>query len=279
MRFFCIKNLMSHEVFEMNPWDFEPDVLSTQNKEALRKWWRTPSTNHLFYSMFEGVKPTLRTTWDNETNPPSKMHGFVVDYDSEITPKMFLKPNFDKTPYHPAAWSMTSSRHGRMLWAFEKPIPLPGKKMTENFLRVITKEMSLKNVWPGFDEAFYRATQYYECGHRWQVFDNMKIPFEAVTAWLSKSWDVYESKTSINIPLEDVYTELERKYPGVWEGPFELGARTKRFWDKKADNPTAAVLRANGFQCFTGDKAFVPWSEILGHEFILKVETSQIEKI
>lgn len=280
MRFFCIKNLISHDVFELAPWDFKPQSnVQLNSKEAVRKWWRTPSTNHLFYSMFEGTRPDTRTSWDNSENPPSKMHGFVVDYDEKITDKMYKQPNLANTAFHPTAWSLTSSGRGRMLWAFEKPIPLPDKKMTSNFLKLIAKEMKLKDIWPGFDEAFYRATQYYECGHHWKVFDNYTIPCETVSAWLLKSWDKHERRSALRIPMDEIYAELERKYPKVWEGPFEIGARTRRFWDPAATNPTSAVLRENGFQCFSGDKAFVSWQEILGNSFVLKIESTQIEKI
>jgi hypothetical protein len=276
MKFFCLRNIVSNDVFNKVPWDFKSNIPADVNdKEARRKWWKTPTTNHLFYNMFEGQHASLRIS---ENNPPIKMYGFVVDYDATITQEMYDAPVFDKINILPYAWSMTSGGRGRMVWVFEQPLPLPDMRMTTQFLKIIAKDLSLKTIWPGFDEAFYKSTQYYEVGHSWNVSTKIKVPHAIVISMMSKAWEAMNKKVTLALPLEQIYTELERKYPKEWVGPFELGSRTKRFWDNDAKNPTSAILRANGFQCFSGPKAFVTWAELLGDTFVRAAEADRMKE-
>lgn len=275
MKFFCVKNLVTHSIFNVVPWEYKPNVpdYTKDNKEARKRWWSTPKTEHLFYNMLEGENEHVRVS---KTNPPVKMYGFVADYDTEITPEMYEHPNLEDVPFMPIAWSLTASGRGRMVWVLERPLPLPDIQTTNVFLKVIATEMNLKKIWGGFDEAFYKSTQYYEVGHSWRVLDNNRVPHNAISSFMAKAWEKRNRNVTISIPLELIYPELERKYPGCWEGAFELGARTRRFWDREAVNPTSAILRANGFQCFSGPKAFVPWSELLDKEFIDSMVSNQL---
>lgn len=276
MKFFCIKNIVDSTVFQQVPWEYKPNIPDTiKTKDDRKKWWRTPSTNHCFYSMFEGQHPELRIS---EKNPAAKMYGFVVDYDEDITDDMYNAPNFEKAIVLPYAWSKTSSGRGRMVWVFEKPLPLPDTQTVTQFLKVITVELGLKKIWPGFDEAFYRATQYYEVGNSWNVPANSLVPHSIVVAMMCKAWEGRNKHITLNAPLEELYAEIERKFPGQWKGPFQLGQRTKRFWDTEAKNPTSAVLRANGFQCFSGNKAFVSWGELLGEAFVRSLESEKMKE-
>jgi len=278
MKFFCVRNLVTHDISDMVPWEYKPNIpdYTKDDKEARKRWWSTPNTNHLFYNMFEGEHPAVRIS---KNNPPVKMYGFVADYDVEITPEMYEHPNLENVSIMPTAWSMTSSGRGRMLWALERMLPLPDMKTTSEFLKVVTKEFNLKEIWPEFDESFYRPTQYYECGHSWRVLEQNKVPHNVVCGLMSKAWERCNRKLSCNIPLEMVYPELERKFPGAWEGAFVIGARTRRFWDRGANNPSSAVLRANGFQCFSGDKAFIPWSDLLDKSFIDSIVANKMQEI
>lgn len=278
MNFFYIKNLVSHEVSKILPWNFKPKIPpEITDKESRSKWWQTPTTEHCFYSAFEGQISTMRVS--ERKNPATKMYGFVVDYDEKITPEMYDAPNFRDTPYLPIAWSKTGSGRGRMVWAFKEPLPLPNRKMTVEFLKIIERELNLKKIWAGFDEAFYRPEQYYEVGHTWKVIDKNIIEPNIIASWMSKAWDVCNKNQKIKVSLDQIYPELERRYPGGWQGPFVIGARTKRFWDKTAENPTSAILRDGGFQCFSGDKAFVSWSELLGQQFVEGLFADKIQAI
>jgi hypothetical protein len=93
--------------------------------------------------------------------------------------------------------------------------------------------------------------------------------------WLMKSGErlsQYPEDNDINIPFEELQIELEKQYPGRWPGSFCEGARGPRFWEPDADNPTAAIVRRVGMQCFTGDYGFRGWSQIFGTKFVRKFE-------
>ncbi|VGO17572.1 hypothetical protein PDESU_06170 [Pontiella desulfatans] len=84
------------------------------------------------------------------------------------------------------------------------------------------------------------------------------------------------AKLGTVIPMAVVSAEVERQFPGRWHGDFYIGARGIRFWDAESDNQTAAVVRETGMQCFTGGTAFVPWSVILGRQFVSQFEADRI---
>jgi hypothetical protein len=278
MKFFCIKNLVTHSVFHTPPWEFKTNIpdYTKEDKKARSRWWNTPKTEHLFYNMIEGENENVRVS---KTNPPVRMYGFVADYDSVISPEQYEQPNFKDTHVLPTAWSLTSSGRGRMVWAFEQALPLPDMQTTTEFLKVAAKELNLKNIWGGFDEAFYRSSQYYEVGHSWKVIDTNLVPHTIVCGLMAKAWERRNRNVTCAIELDEIYPEIERCYPGAWEGAFELGARTRRFWDTSATNPTSAILRANGFQCFSGPQAFVYWEDILDKSFIDKAVASKMKGI
>jgi hypothetical protein len=149
-------------------------------------------------------------------------------------------------------------------------LPVFGPKVTEAFLGKLVRELGLKKIFPALDEdAFFSVSQYYHCGEDWERVHPAPLPAPLLHSWLlavskKADWSAYGEK----IPLARVADEVERRFPGRWSGPFDEGARGLRFWDPAADNPTAALVRPTGMQCFTGPKPFVAWVEILGRKFV-----------
>ena len=83
-------------------------------------------------------------------------------------------------------------------------------------------------------------------------------------------------RSDVELPMETVAAEVEKRWPGRWKGEFKLGARGMRFWDDSAANDTAAIVRETGMTCFTGDQAFVTWSQIFGRSFVEEFQTSKL---
>jgi hypothetical protein len=69
---------------------------------------------------------------------------------------------------------------------------------------------------------------------------------------------------------------VEDKFPGRWQGPFQVGAQGVRFWCHDATNTTGAWIRETGVFAFTGEGRFLPWGEVLGQDFIRNYEQNRI---
>ena len=114
-----------------------------------------------------------------------------------------------------------------------------------------------------------RPSQYYHCGHDWEPLFSQPLPADLLHSWaIAASQKADWSGFGDEIPIGRVADEVEKCFPGRWPGLFEIGARGPRFWDETASNPTAAIVRSSGMQCFSGPKPFVSWGEILGRKFV-----------
>ncbi len=266
---FCLPNLASSSVFEGRPWEYRNGSTPHHiTKDEFRRWCASPGTDSLFFSGFEGTHAAMRVA---EANPAIFMHAVVADYDSPVAPgerEAFLRRA--SPDYPPNFIGSTFSGNVRLLWVFAGRVPVFGAKITEAFLKKLARELGLKKIFPALDEdAFFSASQYYHCGENWDLVQANLLPTHLLHSWLlaaskKADWSGYGD----NIPISRVAEELEARFPGKWSGPFEEGARGVRFWDESANNPTAAIVRSSGMQCFTGPKPFVPWAEIFGRKFV-----------
>jgi len=266
---FCLTNLASSSVIEARPWEYRNGSTPHHaSKDDFRRWCAMPSTDSLFFSGFEGTHAAMRV---GDANPAVFMHAVVADYDSPVAPgerEAFLRRA--APDYPPNYIGSTFSGNIRLLWLFATRVPVFGAKVTEGFLRKLARELGLKKIFPALDEdAFYSVSQYYHCGEGWELVHPTPLPAHLLHSWLytvskKADWSGYGDK----IPISRVAEELDARFPGKWSGPFEEGARGVRFWDESANNPTAAIVRSTGMQCFTGPKPFVPWGEIFGRKFV-----------
>jgi len=266
---FCLPNLSSSSVFEARPWEYSNgSTPHGVDKDEFRRWSSLPSTESLFFSGFEGTNAVLRV---GEANPAVFLHAIVADYDCQVTGserEAFMRRG--APDYPPNYIGTTFSGNLRLLWLLGARMPVFGSKLTEAFLRKVARELALKKIFPALDEtAFYSVSQYYHCGVSWDPVHPTPLPAHLLHSWLlavskKADWSGYGDK----IPIPRVAEELESRFPGKWSGPFEEGARGVRFWDDTADNPTAAIVRSTGMQCFTGPKPFVSWGEIFGRKFV-----------
>ena len=133
IKFFALKNLSSLEVAQVHPPTMSPAADFPMDKAEYNLWKLRASTKHCFYSTCEGLTPSLRVTADN---PPKLLHGFVCEFDADITEDMV-----DKIPKNGAAgllptWvSRSRFRNGRRLvFEFESPVFVDHPDITERFL-------------------------------------------------------------------------------------------------------------------------------------------------
>jgi hypothetical protein len=276
--FYWIKNHSAGSVATTpQPWDYRGVRPELRDKPAFREWCRRPSTEHYFYSAFEGANASARV---NKENPPYRIHGLVADYDSDL-PETVITESLARNavPGLAPAWrSRTFSGGARLVWEFEEPAFCYNPIALKELLSRLRKEFKLGRLLPGLDENSFKPDQYWEVGTEWERVSNDVVPLTTLQLWIYQAGTKAWSREGTEIPLELVAAEVEKQYAGKWPGKFELGARGPRFWDPIADNDTASIVRETGMQCFTGDKPFVPWASIFGSSFTRAFEAGRISE-
>jgi hypothetical protein len=274
----CLRNVTSRTVEEKKPWELEIEV-PCNTKQEFTRWISDANTNYCIYSGFEGTDPTQRVSSQNKAR---SMYALVVDYDATLDDeefKQFMKVMLEECPY-PCTYVSRSFRKGvHAVWEFESSVLLHGTKPTKKLIDRLKGELKLDKLCRGLDApALKDITKYYSLGTDWKKVSKDPIPL----SWLY--YLQYETSAAddfvdfgLEIPLDAVKAEVDRKFPGLWEGPFVEGARGRYFWaNTPGINPSAAVVRPTGMQCFSGLQPFYSWAEVLGNTFVSQYETGRI---
>jgi hypothetical protein len=90
-KLFGADNNSATTVRPCEPWTFQSNIPSDilaltdyeARKVALRNWRLQDDTKHLVFSGYEGVNHVIRT--NKATNPITKLHALVADFDTDIT--------------------------------------------------------------------------------------------------------------------------------------------------------------------------------------------------
>jgi hypothetical protein len=264
-----LPNLSSSRTKNCTPWN-------TGTTAPAKTDWNNPTVDHCFYSGLEGLIQSARI--DSKNNPAVFLHWMVADYDGQIDQHMRDTVLERCGDFKPQYLCRTFSGGARLLWKLETPFPLHRNDLTAKFLRHAKKKLKLSKLLVGLDaDAFEDPCKYYEAGTDWVHLSDDVIPSAFIMQWAIESTHNYAwSRLGTAIPMDKVAAEVEKQYPGRWEGEFAVGVRGVRFWDSSADNETAAVIRESGMQCFTGGQAFIPWSAILGGQFVRQFEADRV---
>lgn len=264
-----LPNLSSHMVEMGRPW--EAQIIAHEKlptKEVYRAYLSNIETRDCAISGIRGIVTNLRV---NRDNPAAALLAVVADYDVVMTDaerakrvdKMLIKPNFVSTSY-------SGGTHA--VWLLECPIPiLPGGEFYHFLANSIKKELRLARAFGALDEnAFDNSSQYYHAGWNWKFIHSSPIAESRCLRWFSEAMNKTRMGdcNGVVVPLSRVREEINKRFPGRWNGDFELGSRGCRFWDRNADNPTAAIVHERGMVCFTGPFPFRSWADIFGREFV-----------
>lgn len=279
-RAFSVANLANPAILPEfdRPWLTAPAIPKFPDRDAYRKWMASPSSTVPLFSLIEGENPALRV---DGTNPAYRVWGIVTDYDSTLTDAEVAAglARVSSSRFPIFAWNRTRRGGVRAIWRFEDPIFYYGKDAFHQFMQRAARELNLEGLFPGLDKpVLSKPDQCYAAGNKWTVNADAMIPTDTLSLWL---FDVLRrahdfSRVDVDIPLELVKAELDKRFPGRWKGSFEEGARGVRFWDPTADNETAAIVRKNGMTAFTGDRPFLSWADIFGREFTSKYQEDRI---
>jgi hypothetical protein len=281
MKFFGLRNLSSQDVASCDPTTFVPKIVTyPSTKQEFRDWCGHPQTDHLFFTTVEGTIPGCRLTVQN---PPHLMHGWVIDYDSKFIDGENIAqiPEVAPAGLCPMWTSRTFSGGARVVYGFERPILIDHKELTEKFLKLLAKELRVKDLLPGFDEAsFHVHLQYFEAGRDWhpvkggapikEEFLGLQV-FNAATKAKLRGEDM-------EIPIEEVAAEVERQFPARWPGEFKVGARGPLFWINDGIDRVGCQVGDHGIIAYSerAGKDFLTWREVLGAEFVRNYQAERV---
>lgn len=245
-----------------------------KDKAEFRKWCADPATQHVFYSAVEGLIPSLRVS---EANPAKLLHGLVADYDAAITDQM-IADLATNAPIPPTWTTRTFSGGARLLWEFSEPILCDNKQLAERFMKMAAKELKLKALLPGLDDASFELKQMWEAGTDWRSLGAV-LQGDLVGLWVLNSACAKSVKfEGTLIPIEEVAAEVAKQFPGKWPGKFEVGARGPLFWVDDGITRIGCQVGDLGMICYSSraEAGFLPWGDILGKGFVQKWEAAQI---
>jgi len=97
----------------------------------------------------------------------------------------------------------------------------------------------------------------------WRALGNAPIAWKTLFGVVASVAKKHTGSTD-NLPLEVIAAKVAEKWPGRWQGPFEVNNLGPRFWDETADNPNGCQIKPDGMLCFTGNVPFMSWEALFG---------------
>lgn len=274
---FCITNRLGAASMEVEPWLYKPNVPESAraSKEAFDKWAKAKNTEHCFYYGYECENPVHRPGRDN---PVRNLRAIIADYDivgSKKITDVEIESVKTALPEHllPTFAHTTFNGGARLVWLLESPIPCGHEAYRTALLKYISaRVLKLNRLLPGLDERAYLSNSItYDVGTNWRQVGDPLSPtlveqwcFEASTKTTFRKKDF----DGIDIPLEAVEAEIEKRWPGRWQGSFEVGKRGPVFFRDDSTNPTASVVTEKGMVCFSTEKIFYTWEDIFGQPWV-----------
>ena len=275
--FFALPNLSSSTVrLVEKPWEEKPapDDKWSLPKDQFRLWHASPSTEHTYLSLVEGLDP-LRRVAGKDDNNPTLIHGLIADYDADIPVDRMCEEYMKKRKSGDFLPNWISRSHGpgvHAVWLFENPVKVNSASMAECFMEHAFKRLKASSLYPGLGKESWDPFQYFELGRDWKPVAGKPIPENHVWHWLYEAGSNVKFSVDMKetaIPMDQIAARIEELFPGQWDGgTMEPGARGKAFWVKDSTTLRCAVVREGGMQCFLSSQPpFVPWSKILGREW------------
>jgi hypothetical protein len=258
------------------------------DKDTRRAWLADPETKYAVISVWEGTNP-VEVVNSKNGNPPAKMHGLIVDYDSPAPGPADQIENVLRTIYHDSldllpTWIVVSpSGNSRLVWEFAQPMSVAGAPapLLTAFLEELRRTFKLGHLLAGLDESFTRPHVYYDIGGDWTQCSKKPLDADLIRSALVRATSrVGKIKGGpVEIPMEAVKAEIDERFPGKWpkDIDFKDGCLGPAVWHPSAKSKHTTIWRTWGVVCFSADGNMVkPYAEILGKGFTKKWEENRI---
>lgn len=284
----------SLQTYPVTPWEFVPatpipDSVRT-SKSDREAWITNPTTRHNIFFGWEGLNAGARISAggasEDDENPPYKLIALCADFDAPWTPGIIAQ-NLSRLHFQPNYLGKSLSGNLHVVWLLEQPIIVPSRAFAVHFLEHVLRQSNLRDLHVCFDAGFFTSPERgLTNGCDWTAHaPDARIPVAVTRGWFFEAGEKFlwtqNRGHGIAIPLIDVATELEKRYPNfrtAWEGDFGLGAQGPSFWVTGSTSLKSAIVRETGMQTFAAhaSKSFYPWSDLLGLQWVASYETRKI---
>ncbi len=280
--FYAAKNLKARAVSPSRPWEFIPDAACLAGVRALKKEARRAAmleeaTEWNIFTPLAGLNQSLRIS---DANPAQRMVGISIDYDAKMPLEEACKLIDAALPekLRPNYLEHSLSVKNRLHWCFAFEALTVNNPHAEAVIRALSGPLKIPSLLPGFDEASYKPSQLWTNGGEWYRLKDTPLDRDFVWGILAGVGSALKITDRQEIPLEIIADEIQKRWPGRWTADFKVDAQGVRFWDPQADNATGSQVKPDGMLCFTGPVPFMPWGDILGHQWVAEKRASTIGK-
>ena len=258
------------------------------SKTDFAKWCSADTTDHVFFTMTEGLIPTVRVGRDN---PPRKVFGVVGDYDSDsLVHKtdadilLMIQTAVTKGGIHPNHMSRTFQNKIRLIWEFEKALPGDPDELLKHSIDLFRARAKLEQMMPGLDPTGLEPAHYFEQGHSWTDFGKPPVSVAVMDTCVfaaSKRCHI-KADSIVGIPLDVVTAEVDVQFPGRCSGgDFVVGTRVPLFWINDGIPRMGGTVIENGVVCYSdrSSKGFMSWRDIFGAAFVKEFEEKMVSGV
>lgn len=282
LSFLTSNNLVDRALVPGEPWAWPvtPEQLADVrelSKTQRRARLSDPATRWNTYTPVVAVDPGRRVS---KSNPPASLRGMVADYDVR-TPRDVVRgwiAQMDES-LRPQ-WIETSLSHKvRLVWIFDREIPVESAEHAEELFHAFASHLRLASALPGYDPASEKCAQMWTNGGAWEACAPAPVPWNVLFGLAVEAGSRLRRNASAEVPLAAVEAEVQRRWPGRWQGEFKVNSVGVRFWDPSADNERGCQVKADGMLCFTGTSGFLSWSAILGSRWVDEQRTHNLAEV
>lgn len=245
-----------------------------KSKALYREWCGKTDTDHYFFSMAEGLNSGARIEGENKV---VRVHGVAADYDAPVdwsnVDNIIASKCVDCMP----SWrAMTYSGYIRVVFEFEEVCSVP-HFLYRSFMGELKKLINFSKIFAGYDRKSEEPSQYFELGTEWVAL-NGKVPAAVVqTALIKAAKNNPPESADTSIPIEEVASEVQKKFPNRWIGDFEVGSRGPLFWiDDGIDREGCQVFEDGMIVYSDRDYGWKPWRDIFGPSFVKGYEQKKM---
>lgn len=203
------------------------------------------------------------------------MLGLVTEYDKKFSDKQLGEIEDRWNPkYRPNRLGTTFSGGARLYWKFPRPVIINGDDHYKRIMRVLDEYIGFSGLLPFMDKGIFKSNLYYEACDLWVDIHDDPLSENLLEFVEGRAKDEHKDfKDLPTIDLQVVYKEVESRWPGRWDGDFELNARGCRFWDDDTwdqGTPNSAIVLEKGMYNHSerGGAGLHSWSEIFGERWL-----------
>jgi hypothetical protein len=271
-KFFAVENLVLRSLTPCCPWEFcplpeqHPTAQIRGDKQSRQDWYRNAATRWQFYTAIEPSNPNQRCGKDN---PTRMLHGFAADYDIRI-PAERIKEAIASMPYKPQYIETSLGGNTRLVWVFERPVPVDDYAFCCFILEAAIEWLRL-DLLPALDKPAFTDPARLLCnGAVWEATNHPPISESSLQAFLVNCGREFRFNGDPNgpeIPLDIVEGLLKEKFPNFsWPGDFVVDSQGPSFWIPESTSALSAIVKKDGMFTFSAHAAqsFYPWASILG---------------